>query len=68
VWEEGGQKVPLWILLRHVLVFCYSMGLASIIEPAVWNKWLSTVIRNRSQDLGPIIDAWQSIATGLSKI
>ena len=68
VWEEGGQKVPLWILLRHVLVFCYSMGLASIIEPTVWKQWLSTVIRNRSQELGPIIDAWRPIATGLSKI
>jgi replication-associated recombination protein RarA len=57
VWEEGLQKAPAWILLRHVLVFCYSMGLAS--NPG-WRTFLETVIDNRSSMEG-ITEAWISL-------
>ena len=66
VWEEGLQRVPAWILLRHVLVFCYSMGIATAVGPDIWTKWLTVVIRNRSQPtIEPIIEAWGTIAETL---
>jgi len=69
VWEEGLQRVPVWVLLRHVLVFCYSMGLVSVIDPTLWNTWLAIVIRNRSNASGQaIIQAWKPIAEVLHKI
>jgi hypothetical protein len=63
VWEEGSQRVPIWILLRHVLVFCYSMGLTATIPPALWTAWLTTVVRNRSlTNIDSVVDAWIPIA------
>jgi len=68
VWEEGQQRTPAWILLRHVLVFCYSMGLASAVPPTVWSAWLSAVIRHRSHPcMDPIIEAWIPIARALAE-
>jgi len=69
VWEDGLQKVPAWILLRHVLVFCYSMGIPSAVGPELWINWLKTVIQNRSQ-LNPeaIIDAWGTISVALQNM
>jgi len=66
VWEEGLQRVPAWILLRHVLVFCYSMGIATAVGPELWTPFLTAVIRNRSQpSLDAVIDAWAPIAAAL---
>jgi len=66
VWEDGIQLVPAWILLRHVLVFCYSMGIAAAVGPDVWLPWLTAVIRNRSHtNIEPIVDAWRRVALGL---
>lgn len=66
IWEDGLQRVPAWILLRHVLVFCYSMGLATAVGPAIWNPFLTAVIRNRSQpSLDTVIDAWIVVANSL---
>jgi hypothetical protein len=66
VWEDGLQRVPAWILLRHVLVFCYSMGLHTAIGPAVWKRWLETVIRCRAHPtLDPVIEAWTSVIEAL---
>ena len=59
VWEDGLQRVPAWILLRHVLVFCYSMGLATAVGPEIWNCFLEAAIRSRSQpSLETVIEAW----------
>lgn len=63
VWEEGFQQVPPWILLRHVLVFCYSMGLVSVIGAEVWQRWLEVVIRDRSVD--SVVAAWKEVAAAL---
>ena len=66
VWEEGSQRAPIWILLRHVLVFCYSMGLTTAIPPTLWTAWLTTVVRNRSQtNIDSIVAAWAPIAAAL---
>jgi hypothetical protein len=68
VWEDGLQRVPLWMLLRHVLVFCYSMGIATAVGPELWNSWLTVVIRNRSQQhLDTVIDAWMPVSAALIK-
>lgn len=65
VWEDGIEKTPLWILLRHVLVFCYSMGLAT---GDAWTNWLEVVIRERSTgNLAAIVDAWKEVAVALKK-
>jgi hypothetical protein len=67
VWEDGIERTPLWILLRHVLVFCYSMGLPTAAGTA-WAKWLEVVVKERSSgNLGPIVDAWKEVATTLKK-
>jgi hypothetical protein len=58
VWEEGFRKVPGWILLRHVLVFCYSMNLHKLNE-AGWSAFLETVVKNRSApSLNVIVASW----------
>ena len=58
VWEEGFRKVPGWILLRHVLVFCYSMNLHKLNE-AGWSAFLETAVKNRSApSLNVIVAAW----------
>ena len=67
VWEDGVERTPLWILLRHVLVFCYSMGLPATVGPA-WSKWLEVVVRERSSgNLALIVEAWKEVASALKK-
>lgn len=41
VWEEGFSRIPAWLLFRHVLVFCYAMGIP------MSEQWLQVVLRNR---------------------
>ncbi len=66
VWEDGLQQAPSWILLRHVLVFCYSMGIAAKVGPAIWNPWLETIIRCRSHTtIDPVIDGWIAVIKAL---
>ena len=65
VWEEGSQRVPLWILIRHVLVFCYSMGLTVAVGPDRWTEWLTSVLQNRIPSFDHIVKAWIPIATAL---
>jgi hypothetical protein len=66
IWDDGLQRVPSWILLRHVLVFCYSMGLVAAVGPDLWQPFLTAVIRNRSQpNLDAVIEAWNPIICGL---
>jgi hypothetical protein len=66
VWADGLQIVPLWILLRHVLVFCYSMGIATKVGTDIWAQWLSTVIRCRSHTCpDKIVEAWALIAAAI---
>jgi len=67
VWEDGLQIEPLWILLRHVLVFCYSMGIATKVGKEVWTRWLNIVIQCRANTSPTkIVDAWISVATALA--
>lgn len=68
IWEDGIQRTPSWILLRHVLVFCYSMGLTTVVDPTLWNAFLLAVVRNRSQpSLDAVIDAWIPIAENMRR-
>ena len=67
IWEDGLQRVPAWLLLRHVLVFCYSMGLTTAVPSVIWNAFLTAVVRNRSQPtLDTVIQAWGPVADALS--
>lgn len=66
VWEDGLHQVPAWILLRHVLVFCYSMGIVAAVGPAVWNPWLETVVRCRNHaSIDAVIVGWTTIVDAL---
>jgi hypothetical protein len=66
VWEDGLQRVPTWILLRHVLVFCYSMGLHTAVGSTIWKPWLETVIRCRAHsNLDPIVESWTSVIAAI---
>jgi hypothetical protein len=66
VWEDGLRITPLWILLRHVLVFCYSMGIANTVGKDVWTQWLATVIQCRSHTSpDKIVDAWGQVAEAI---
>jgi hypothetical protein len=68
VWEEGLQRVPAWILLRHVLVFCYSMGIAAAAGPA-WLPFLEAAVASRNRPtLDAVIDAWISVIQHLQKV
>jgi len=67
VWEEGLTRAPIWLLLRTVLVFCYGMGLHTVAPAALWTTWLETVIRQRSQGLGPIIPLWNQLIAAWAK-
>jgi hypothetical protein len=48
VWEDGLQQVPIWVLLRHVLLFFYSMGLIQHIPQDLWKRWLQFTVQIRS--------------------
>ena len=65
VWEDGLQRVPAWILLRHVLVFCYSMGIPARVGPAAWSTWLETVVA-RPTTATQIAAAWAPVAASLA--
>jgi NADH:ubiquinone oxidoreductase subunit len=64
VWEDGLQRVPAWILLRHVLVFCYSMGIPARVGPAPWSAWLEIAV-SRPTTATQIAAAWAPVATAL---
>jgi hypothetical protein len=69
VWEEGIQLVPLWLLLRHVLVFCYALNISAFVSHDVWSEWITTVVRNRDSvlNLEPIVNAWKKVLSELRK-
>lgn len=59
VWEDGLQRAPAWILLRHTLVFCYAMGIPATVGPDLWNPFLTAVIQSRSHPtLTAVIQSW----------
>lgn len=64
VWEDGLMRAPAWVLLRHVFVFCYSMGLAAK-APDAWRQFLTVAIQNRSASASTdaIVEAWVAVAT-----
>lgn len=66
VWEDGLQRVPAWILLRHVLVFCYSMGIPARVGPVAWGAWLEAVV-SRPTTATQIAAAWLHVAAQLMK-
>lgn len=61
VWEDGLQRVPAWILTRHVLVFCYSMGLSTAAGDT-WLPFLEAVVASRNQpNIDSVIRAWSAV-------
>ena len=67
IWEDGLLRVPAWILLRHVLVFCYSMGISNAVPSDVWLEFVTATVRNRSQpSFDAVIDAWTRVANSLA--
>lgn len=72
VWEEGIQRIPVWILLRHVFVFFYSMNLPSALPADVWKAWLQASIQmrnasNTSATLDQLVAAWTPLIQALHK-
>jgi hypothetical protein len=66
VWEEGLQHTPAWILMRHVLTFCYAMGIPAAVGSAVWDPWLRKVIQSRaSPTIDAVIDGWDAVTAAL---
>jgi replication-associated recombination protein RarA len=63
VWEEGLQTTPPWLLLRHVLVLCYAMGIPEK-AGAAWAPFLVAVIRHRSS-FDAVITAWNAVVAAL---
>jgi hypothetical protein len=67
VWEDGLERVPAWILVRHVLVFCYSMGIAAAVGVDTWREWLKIAIASRGgSDTAALICAWQKVAVKMT--
>jgi hypothetical protein len=63
VWEDGLERTPAWILVRHVLVFCYSLGIASAVGADIWREWLMVAVAGRGgSDTGALIAAWRRVA------
>lgn len=61
VWEDGLQRVPAWILLRHVLVFCYTMGL-HVKAGAAWTPFLEAVVASRNKGtLDEVVTTWSGL-------
>ena len=68
VWEDGLQQAPAWILLRHVLVFCMSLGIATAVPQTVWSAWLDAVVALRQTTAAePIAEAWKPVAAALRR-
>jgi SpoVK/Ycf46/Vps4 family AAA+-type ATPase len=66
VWEDGLLRVPPWILVRHVLVFCYSTGISTAVGKETWTAWLKAVVGLRSSSSGGVVAAlaaaWRPVA------
>jgi hypothetical protein len=68
VWMDGLQQAPAWVLLRHVLVFCTSMGIPVAVGADTWTPWLTTVIHSRTQpNIEAVIKGWAVVATALQR-
>jgi hypothetical protein len=66
VWEDGLQQAPAWILLRHALVFCMSLGIATAVPAPVWSAWLDAVVALRQTTAAePIAEAWKPVVAAL---
>lgn len=69
VWEDGFERAPAWILVRHVLVFCYSMGIAGRVDSKVWRAWLEVSVSARAggaADQARIVEAWRAVAAKMT--
>ena len=59
VWEDGLSRAPAWILFRHLLVFCYSMGIPD--KASSWNSFLTLLVSHRSSNAATalaVVPAW----------
>jgi hypothetical protein len=67
VWEDGFQKLPAWIVLRHVMVFCYALGIPTLAHVApAWKIWLEMIVTHRNDiDLQMVVQAWIPVAQAL---
>jgi len=62
VWEDGEALAPRWLLIRHLLVFCYALGIPNSLPAAVWSDFLEVVVSRP----GDIVRAWQTIRANLT--
>ena len=60
VWEDGFSHTPSWILLRHLFVFCYSIGFHKVAQPDVWTAFLRIAIQPRL-NIHTLNDAWGAL-------
>lgn len=64
VWADGLERVPSWILIRHVLVFAYGLNLPTVVGPEIWNVWLHKALSARTPTA--LATAWGPIQEALS--
>jgi hypothetical protein len=69
VWEDGLERAPAWILVRHVLVFCYSLGIADAVGADTWRVWLMVAVAGRGgSDTVALIAAWRRVAEKMTGV
>lgn len=68
VFEEGFRILPAWILFRHILVFCYSMGLAELAtKKGTWTPFLHAVVQCRmATSFEPVFAAWKQVMLSIN--
>jgi hypothetical protein len=65
VWEDGCAQAPLWLLLRHLLVFMYSLNIpTTALTPDVWREFLFVVIHPQNT-VATVTAAWQTLRHAL---
>lgn len=66
VWADGLERVPAWILVRHVLVFAIALGIPTAVGADVWDSWLRVALTATSASaLGA---AWCSVLIRLNTV
>ena len=67
VFEEGFRIIPAWILFRHILVFCYSMGIADIAtKKGKWVVFIHAIVQCRmATSFEPVYETWAQIVNSL---
>lgn len=61
--EEGLQTTPITLLLRHILLMCYALGLHEVITESRWTNWIHTLIalQDKTEIVQSLATAWMLV-------